>query len=114
MTRLLRLTRLPLPLRRLIWTVGLNIGRQRANYFGTFGVTSLVALGSETVAARTPGPAFITYGFVRSDYTMELLFHWDHRIYDGALAARALRDLEDVLNTVIAEELLAGASPNSQ
>jgi pyruvate/2-oxoglutarate dehydrogenase complex dihydrolipoamide acyltransferase (E2) component len=42
------------------------------------------------------------------------LFHWDHRIYDGALAARALRDLEDVLNTVIAEELLAGASPNSQ
>jgi len=114
MKRLLRLTRLPLPLRRLIWTVGLNIGRQRANYFGTFGVTSLVALGSETVAARTPGPAFITYGFVRSDYTMELLLHWDHRIYDGVLAARALRDLEDVLNTVIAEELLAGASPNSQ
>jgi hypothetical protein len=108
MKRLLRLTRLPLPLRRLIWKVGLNIGRQRANYLGTFGVTSLVALGSETVVARTPGPAFITYGFVRSDYTMELLFHWDHRIYDGVLAARVLRDLEDVLNTVITEELLAG------
>jgi hypothetical protein len=38
---------------------------------------------------------------------MELLFHWDHRIYDGFQVARALRRLEDVLNTDIAEEMLA-------
>ena len=37
---------------------------------------------------------------------MELLFHWDHRICDGILIARALQRLEDVLNTVIADELL--------
>ena len=36
--RALRVTRWPLPLRRLVWAVGLNIGRQRANYFGTFGI----------------------------------------------------------------------------
>jgi Cu/Ag efflux pump CusA len=98
---------MPLPLRRLIWTIGLNIGRQRANYFGTFAITSLAALGSETVVAHTPGPAFITYGLVQPDHSMELLFHWDHRIYDGIIAARAMRRLEAVLNTEIAEELLA-------
>jgi hypothetical protein len=111
--RTLHITRMPLPLRRLFWILALNIGRQRANWLGTFGITSLSALGSETVVARTPGPAFITYGAVRSDYTMDLLFHWDHRIYDGILAARALRQLEDVLNTVIADELLASGSPKS-
>lgn len=109
--RILRVTRMPLPLRRLLWAVGLNIGRQRANYFGTFAITSVAALGVESVVAHTPGPAFITYGLVRPDHTMELLFHWDHRIYDGELAARAMRRLEDVLNTDIAEELLASGAP---
>ncbi len=111
--RILRIARMPLPLRRMLWILGLNIGRQRANYFGTFGITSISSLGSETVVMRSPGPAFITYGLVRADHTMELLFHWDHRIYDGLLAARALRRLEDVLNTDIADELLASGTPKS-
>jgi hypothetical protein len=38
---------------------------------------------------------------------MELLFHWDHRIFDGVLAARALQRLEDVMNGEIADELTA-------
>ena len=36
-------SRLPLPLRRLAWAIGLNVGRQRANYFGSYGVTSVSA-----------------------------------------------------------------------
>ena len=43
--KLLRVTRLPLPVRRLFWWVGLNFGRQRANWFGNFGVTSVAAYG---------------------------------------------------------------------
>jgi hypothetical protein len=109
--RILRVTRMPLPLRRLLWAVGLNIGRQRANYFGTFAITSLASLGVETIVAQAPGPAFISYGQVRPDHTMELFFHWDHRIYDGVLVARALRRLEHVLNTDIADELLASGAP---
>jgi len=35
--KILQVTRLPLPLRRLIWLVGLNFGRQHANWFGSFG-----------------------------------------------------------------------------
>ena len=107
--RVFRITRLPLPLRRLIWTFGLNIGRERANNFGTISITSIASLGSETVVANTPGPSLISYGMGRPDNTMELLFHWDHRIFDGIVAARAWQKLEDVMNGEIADELLAGA-----
>jgi hypothetical protein len=105
--RVLLVSRFPLPLRRLIWAICFNVGRFRANNFGTFGITSIASLGSETVVAQAPGPSLISYGLVRSDHTMELLYHWDHRLYDGILVARALDRLEDVLNSDIADELLA-------
>ncbi|MFX7144716.1 hypothetical protein ABTI11_19730, partial [Acinetobacter baumannii] len=35
--KMLAVTRLPLPLRRLLWTIGLNLGRHRAKFFGSFG-----------------------------------------------------------------------------
>jgi hypothetical protein len=108
---ILRVTRLPLPLRRLIWALCHNIGRWRALFFGTFWITSIASLGSETVVARAPGPNLISYGLVRSDQTMELLLHWDHRVYDGILSARALQRLENVLNTDIADELLVETKP---
>lgn len=111
--RIWSLGRMPLPLRRLIITLGLNVGRHRANYFGTLAITSLASLGVETVVLRSPGPAFITYGWIQPDHTMELLFHWDHRIYDGSLAARALRRLEHTLNNDIANELLASGAQHS-
>lgn len=111
--RIFRLGRMPLPLRRVLLTAALNIGRQRSNYFGTFAITSLASLGVETIVLRSPGPAFITYGLVRPDHTMELLFHWDHRIYDGVLVGRAMRRLENVLNTNIADELLASGTTQS-
>ena len=44
--KILRVTSLPLPLRRLMWLIGLNFGRQRANWFGSFGVTSVAAYGA--------------------------------------------------------------------
>lgn len=108
--RMLRVVRLPQVIRRLIWAMGLNIGRQRANYFGTIAITSLATLGSETVVANSPGPSLITYGLVRADNTMELLFHWDHRIFDGVLAARVLKRLEDIMNGEIADEIRAGGA----
>lgn len=108
--RVLRVARLPRPIRRLLWIFALNLGRQRANHFGTLSITSIASLGSETVVARAPGPNMLSYGLVRPDRTMELLLHWDHRIYDGVVAARALQRLEDVLNGEIADELLAGGA----
>ena len=107
--RVMRITKLPMPLRRLFWWFGLNIGRQRANNFGTFAITSLATLGAETVVLNSPGPSMMTYGLVKPDNTMDILLHWDHRIYDGVLAARALQRLEAVMNGEIADELLANA-----
>jgi len=106
-TRTARVARLPLLVRRLIWTMVLNSGRMRANRFGTLWITSLASLGSETVTARTPGPTLVSYGLVHADHSMNIRLHWDHRIYDGVVATRALRRLEDVLNNEIANELLA-------
>jgi len=103
--KMLRITSLPLPLRRLLWLVGLNVGRQRANYFGSFGVTSVSAYGAGELHALSPGPFVLTYGVVEPDQTIDVLIRWDHRVTDAALIAKALTRLEQVLNTEISAEL---------
>ena len=105
--KMLRTTRLPLPLRRLIWAIGLNFGRQRANYFGSFGVTSVAAYGAGELHAMSPGPFILSYGVEKPDQTIEVVVRWDHRITDAALMAKTLTRLEQVLNTEIAAELRA-------
>ncbi len=105
--KMLQVTRLPLPLRRLLWLIGLNFGRQRANWFGTFGVTSVAAYGAGELHAMSPGPFVLSYGVVEDDQTIGVVIRWDHRIADAALMARALIRLEQVLNTEIAAELRA-------
>src|ERR1700736_403636 len=103
--KILRVTRLPMPLRRLIWLIGLNFGRQRANFFGSFGVTSVAAYGPGELHALSPGPFILSYGVVGQDQTIDVVLRWDHRITDAALIAEALTRLEQVLNTEIAAEL---------
>ena len=103
--KILRVTSLPLPLRRLFWVVGLNFGRQRANWFGSFGVTSVAAYGAGELHALSPGPFILSYGVVEQDQTIDVVIRWDHRITDAALVAKALTRLEQVLNTEIAAEL---------
>ncbi len=105
--KMLRTTRLPLPLRRLIWAIGLNFGRQRANYFGSFGVTSVAAYGAGELHAMSPGPFVLSYGVEKPDQTIEVVVRWDHRITDAALIAKALTRLEQVLNAEIAAEIRA-------
>ena len=103
--KILRVTRLPLPLRRLMWLIGLNFGRQRANWFGSFGVTSVAAYGAGELHALSPGPFILSYGVVAQNQTIDVVIRWDHRITDAALIAKALTRLEQVLNTEIAAEL---------
>ena len=103
--KILRTTRLPLPLRRLFWAIGLNFGRQRANYFGSFGVTSVAAYGAGQLHAISPGPFVLSYGVEKPDQTIEVVLRWDHRVTDAAPMAKALNRLEQVLNGEIAAEL---------
>lgn len=103
--KILRVTRLPLLLRRLMWLVGLNFGRQRANWSGSFGVTSVAACGAGELHALSPGPFILSYGVVEPDKTIDIVIRWDHRITDAAFMAKALTRLEQVLNTEISAEL---------
>jgi hypothetical protein len=105
--KILRTTRLPLPLRRLFWAIGLNFGRQRANYFGSFGVTSVAAYGAGQLHALSPGPFILSYGVEKPDHTIDVVLRWDHRITDAALMAKMLNRLEQVLNSEISAELRA-------
>jgi hypothetical protein len=103
--KMLWITQLPLPLRRLMWLVGLNFGRQRANFFGSFGVTSVATYGAGELHALSPGPFILSYGVVAQDQTVDVVIRWDHRITDAATIAGALTRLEQVLNSEIAAEL---------
>jgi hypothetical protein len=105
--KIMRATRLPLPLRRLSWAVGLNFGRQRGNWFGSFAVSSVAAYGGGELHPVTPGPFIVSYDVVQLDQTIKIVIRWDHRVTDAAPIARVLTRLEQVLNTEIAAELLA-------
>jgi hypothetical protein len=99
--------RLPLPLRLLAWAIGLNIGRQRGNFFGTLLVTSVAAFGGGEVEALGPGPYIFSYDKVTGDGSIDVMVRWDHRITDAADIGIALSRLEQILNNQVADELLA-------
>jgi hypothetical protein len=103
--KMLRVTRLALPLRRILWTIGLNLGRPRANFFGSFAVTSVAAYGPGELHALSPGPFVLSYGVVGADQNVDVVLRWDHRITDAAPMAEALTRLEQVLNGEIAAEI---------
>jgi hypothetical protein len=105
--KMLKITRLPLPLRRLLWAIGLAFGRHRVKFFGSFGVTSVAAYGPGELHALSPGPFVLSYGVVRPDQTLDVVLRWDHRVTDAAPMAKALTRLEQVLNAEIAAEIRA-------
>jgi hypothetical protein len=104
--RVLRLARLPGPLRRLVLWAGLCAsGNWRARFFGTFGITGVAALGSSLLHLLTPMTTTLTYGVFAADGSLPIRLFFDHRVLDGVLAAEALRDLESTLRGPILDEL---------
>jgi hypothetical protein len=103
--RVLRLSGLPRPLRRLLWWTGLNVGRQRANYFGTFAVSVFASLGAEALHPLSPWTTLLNYGVIGKDGVVNVRVTFDHRVMDGATVARALARLEQTLNGAVAAEL---------
>jgi hypothetical protein len=103
--RILLVSRWPCFLRRWVWWLGLNLGRQRGNYFGTYGVTVYSALGAESLHPLSPLTATLNYGVIAPQGTVDVRLVYDHRVMDGATVARALSRLETALVTLIVEEL---------
>jgi hypothetical protein len=111
----LRLSRLPRPLRRLLWAIGLySDGACRGHFFGTFGISVVGSLGAAGLHILSPLTTTLNYGTFTDDGTLDVRLTYDHRVLDGAPAARALAELEDVLHEIIRPELLALASGAEQ
>ena len=103
--KMLSFARLPGPLRRALLWLGLNMPRARPNRFGTFGLSVYSSLGAESLHPLSPLTTTLTYGTIDQDGKVWVRLIYDHRVFDGATAARALGKLEEVLNGPILSEL---------
>lgn len=119
-----RFSEMPWLFRRLVFWLGLNFPAFRIRHMGaSFGLTSL---GKYGVKALT-GPCVCTSTFgvgavedrpavlngkviVRPTMTLSLLF--DHRVIDGAAAARFLRDVKELVEGGLEEYLPVEGSKN--
>jgi hypothetical protein len=99
----LLVARLPRPFRRLAWWLGLNLGRQRPNFLGTFAISSVGT--AEIVYAIHPLTTLVSYGAIGPDGAVDVTFSFDHRVFDGMPVARGLAALEAVLDGAIAHEV---------
>jgi len=105
----LRVARLPLLVRRALWWLALNIGRKRANFLGTFGMSAMPLRDFEGVYAPTSWTTFVVYSFgmLNRDDSLVVGLGFDHRIIDAAQSGRILAKLEAVLANAIVNELRA-------
>ncbi len=104
--RALAMSRLPWPLRRVMWWIGLNSsGPKRAKRMGTFGVSVYSGLGAESLHPLSPLTTTLNYGVIRPSGEVDVRVIYDHRVMDGAVVARALALLEAVLNRELVLEL---------
>jgi hypothetical protein len=88
-----------------MWWLGLNHPSQRIRYFGTFGVSVYSALGAESLHPLSPLTSILNYGVFSDDGQVDVRVVYDHRVMDGAVVARALGRLEEVLIGPIVDEL---------
>ena len=111
--RILRICGLPKPIRRVLWWWALNSPRKRIRHFGTFGVSVYSALGAESLHPLSPVTTLLNYGVLASNGEVDVRLIYDHRVLDGATVARALARLEEVLTSMIVDELRSGGDIRS-
>lgn len=110
--RMLLHARLPRPMRRLVWWLGLRVsGPWRQKYWGTFAATSVVSAGATVLGAVAPNSVVFTFSPVAPDGSVVLRLWMDHRVLDGATAARGLVSTEAALRGPVRAELRALARP---
>jgi hypothetical protein len=107
-----RLSRVPWPVRRFLWWGGLNVfGATRCHHFGTFGFTSLGALGASLTHMVPLLTSTLHYGMFDAAGRLAVRLSFDHRVFDGATAAQALADMEAVLLGAMVEECRGFTAP---
>jgi hypothetical protein len=104
--QLARIASFPAILRRFIFWSTLNCsGYKRCKRFGTFMISSLGNYGCELLAPHMPLTGYLTFGPISADGHVAVCLAFDHRVMDGRHAARALEDMESILNTKLLTEL---------
>jgi hypothetical protein len=104
--RQVRLSKFPGPLRRLALWLNLNFARKRrARRLGTFSMSSLAGQQALNRFHPTLLATSLTFGPLDGRGRALVTLICDHRVLDGALAARALNSLHDTLQGAISDEL---------
>jgi hypothetical protein len=104
--RQVKLSRLPTPLRRLLFWWNLNfVGAKRTRRLGTFTLTTLAGQGALNRNHQSFLTSSLTYGPLDESGRSRVTLLVDHRVLDGMAAAAALNELERVLQSEIAAEL---------
>jgi hypothetical protein len=110
--RQIKYSRLPLPLRRFLWWYATAwSGWIKAKNFGTFGVSLTGASGATGLNLIGPLTVAINTGVFQEDGTVDVRINFDHRVFDGLPASRALEEMEAYLRGEIVSELAAMAEP---
>ena len=105
-----RMSHVPWPIRQWLWWGALNVfGPTRCHHFGTFSITSLGSQGAGILHLVTLLTSTLHYGMLDPTGGLEMRLSFDHRVLDGATAARALEDLETVLLGEILHECTGSA-----
>ena len=101
----MRVAMLPGPLRRLVmWAALYGIGGIRCHNYGTFSVASVAAHGAGMLHIVPFLTSTLHYGLL-DEGRLDMRLTIDHRVLDGAAAARILVALENVLAGEIMEEV---------
>ena len=89
-----------------MWWFTLNVlGRERTHNFGTFSISSVAPLGAGILHVIPVLPLSLHYGLFDDAGNLDVRLTFDHRVFDGGTAARALVQLERVLLGDILREL---------
>jgi hypothetical protein len=106
--RLIRFARLPVFMRRLIWSLALNwSGPFRIRYFGSATLNPFPVGGHMTQSAM-PASFMLYFGLIEPNGDASIQIFYDHRVMDGVEVYRIVRDLEATMNRDIVAELKDG------
>lgn len=112
--RQVRLGRLPGFCRRTLLQLAIDwTTKQRARQLGTFGMSVLADMGVANLTTLVPWTTMIHYAPFDDAGSMLLRIALDHRVLDGVEVAYALREMEEVLNGQILQEVLQMGGGNA-
>ena len=108
------LARWPSFLRRFGWFVIANLrGPLRVNFLGTSLLTTVSKFGAVSINPPIISATTLSFGPIDDEGNVDVYLAYDHRIFDGAINAKALARLQEVLETLICDEL-ASLQPDAE